>query len=133
MDGEKRETGRQHVVSPRLLGCGCLASYRSCDFCDVASFLVKGSSWQADTFSFRSHLPLKSGLLKGKGEKNVRLSIVRAFHQRGGRRQVANAQPEEDIVDTSGLALVADLGLVSSLLWLLSMGKYSHGLEYLPN
>ena len=109
------------MTRPRLLGCGCLASYRSCDFCDISSFLVKDSSWQADTFSFRSHLPLKSGLLKGKGGKNVHLSNVRAFTSAGagGRWQIHSPGK------TSSRRLV--------WLWSLSMGKYIHGLEYLPN
>lgn len=44
----------------------------------ISSFLVKDSGWQADTFSFRSCLPLKLGLLKDKEERNMHPPNVRA-------------------------------------------------------
>ena len=54
----------------------------------ISSFLVKDSGWQADTFSFRSRIPLKLGLLKGKEERNMHPPNVRAStgqRPRGGR------------------------------------------------
>lgn len=56
-------------VSPLIVPVICVG---------ISSFLVKDSGWQADTFSFRSHLPLKSGLLKGKEERNMHPPNVRA-------------------------------------------------------
>lgn len=85
----------------------------------ISSFLVKDSGWQADTFSFRSHLPLKSGLLKGKEERNVHPPNVRAFRRGRGRGEEGQWQrpgrnPKEDMVETAEWLTVTDLDLVSA-------------------
>lgn len=85
----------------------------------ISSFLVKDSGWQADTFSFRSHLPLKSGLLKAKEERNVRPPNIRAFRRvrgrgEGGQWQRPGRKPKEDTVETTERLTVTDLDLVSA-------------------